>query len=110
MSAHLEDDRTDEQRATHRFGVAATDRFMSGWGGARGGSSVAIWAFPGAPDSFTAQEMERWVTARPEMRRVRIVDLRTYRPSRAVAHVHVYVANPGNHPALMHPALREVTA
>ena len=101
----IEDDRTPEQHGTHRYGVAATDRFMSGWGGARGGASVAIWAFPGAPDSFCAQEMERWVSARPEMRRVRIVDLRSYRPGRTIAHVHVYVAHPGDHPALRHPAL-----
>lgn len=41
--ATIEDDRTDDQKATHKFGIAATDRFMSGWGGARGGSSVAIF-------------------------------------------------------------------
>lgn len=110
MHATIEDDRTDEQKTTHKFGIAATDRFMGGWGGARGGSSVAIWTTPGGPDTFAMQELERWVAARPEMRRVRLVDLRRYRPGRSVAHVHIYVATPGEHPALRHPAFSQGAA
>jgi hypothetical protein len=86
------DDRTDAQLATHHHAVIATDRCMSGWGGARGRSSVAGWAFQSsALADGRSVEVEKWVSARSEMRRVRIVDLRTYRPRNA--HVHIYVAS-----------------
>ncbi|MBM3493287.1 MAG: hypothetical protein FJX72_03035 [Armatimonadetes bacterium] len=94
--ATRQDDRTPEQRATYRLGVAATDRFMSGWGGAAGGTSVACWACR-ADDIPT---VERWVRSRGEMRYVRVVSLRNYRPR--CAHLHVYVVEPG-HPALGSP-------
>jgi hypothetical protein len=35
MSAVIEDDRTPEQKQTHRVLVLGTDSFMSGWGQAR---------------------------------------------------------------------------
>lgn len=89
------DDRTPEQRATHRWGVVALDRFMSGWGGARNGSSRCAWAC--APDA-SIERMYDWVKRRPEMRYVNIVDLSTYRPRRGTAHFHIYVAN-ADHPA-----------
>lgn len=38
------DDRTDEQKKTHVWGVVAKDKFMSGWGGAEGGASRCSWA------------------------------------------------------------------
>ena len=106
----IEDDRTDEQRATLTWGVRMYDKFMSGWGGAHGGASVAIWA-------CRYEDLDRvydWVKARSEARRVAFVRLpgsprgiRPYRPARGVAHVHVYVALPG-HPAL--PMASEVRA
>ncbi len=42
--AIIQDDRTPEQKATHPILVIGTDSFMSGWGGASGGSSFAAWA------------------------------------------------------------------
>lgn len=39
------DDRTAEQRQTHVWGVVARDKFMSGWGLARGGASRCAWAY-----------------------------------------------------------------
>ena len=90
------DDRTEDQRKTHRFAVMATDKFMSGWGHASGGSSVCGWAC--APDVNT-DRMWNWVKSRREMRRVRVVCLDNYRPKGNVAHCHIYVANedhPGN--------------
>ena len=90
----FEDDRTDDQKRTHTIGVAMTDSFMSGWGGAAGGASVAVWAC----DANTSWErVFDWVKRRSDARRVRTVDLATYRPR--AAHVHVYVVTP-DHPSL----------
>ena len=88
----IQDDRTPEQKQTHRYGVAMTDAFMSGWGGAQGGASVAIWACP----ADWLNHVENEVRRRKEARRVRVVDLRTYRPKGNVAHAHVYVVEPGH--------------
>lgn len=98
----IQDDRTTEQRETHRYGVAMTDAFMSGWGGAAGGASVAIWACPVEWLDHVKQEVSR----REEARRVRVVDLRSYRPRRNVAHVHVYPVEAGHRYA---PAFAKVT-
>lgn len=88
----LQDDRTPEQRVSHRYGVAMTDAFMSGWGGAEGGTSVAIWACP----VEWLDHVERCVRRRSEARRVRVVDLNRYRPRSNVAHAHVYVVEAGH--------------
>ena len=86
----LEDDRTEEQRKTHRLAIVARDSFMSGWGGAKGGASRCAWAC--APD-VNPDRVFNWVKSRGEMRHVSLVDLRTYRPARNTAHFHVYVCN-----------------
>jgi hypothetical protein len=93
----VKDDRTEEQRRTHRELVVMTDRCLSGWGDARGGTSVAAWACAGVEDRRKA---ERWVRERTDALRVRIVydGPRRYRPRNA-AHFHVYVVTEG-HPAL----------
>lgn len=85
-----QDDRTPEQRQTHRMGVVAVDRFMSGWGGARGGASRCAWAC--GPD-VNIDRVERWVRHRDEMRYVNVVNLNTYRPPRGTAHFHIYVCD-----------------
>lgn len=90
------DDRTAEQRKTHRWGVVAKDKFLSGWGGAKGGASRCAWAVGPGLDLDT---VERWVRSRGEMRYVNVVDLTTYRPPCGTAHFHVYVVN-ADHPAL----------
>ena len=84
-----QDDRTPEQKLTHRWGVVALDKFMSGWGGARGGASRCAWAAGPAVD---LTRLEHWVRDRPEMRYVNVVDLNKYRPPRGTAHFHIYVA------------------
>ncbi len=89
-----QDDRTEAQKATHGIGIAMTDSFMSGWGGASGGTSVAVWACR----SEDEHRVERWVRSRKEAKRVRTVLLKGYRPR--CAHCHVYVVDEG------HPALR----
>jgi hypothetical protein len=85
----FEDDRTEAQRATHRYGIAMTDAFMSGWGGATGGASVAVWACP----VEWLDHVERQVCQRGEARRVRQLDLKSYRPKGNVKHVHIYVVD-----------------
>jgi len=88
------DERTDEQRTTHRFGVVGRDSFMSGWGGATGGYSRAAWACT----VENLDNVERWVRNRSDMKYVNVVDLTTYRPPRDTAHFHIYVVDDG-HPA-----------
>lgn len=88
MNTIIEDDRTPEQKKTHVLGVVARDKFMSGWGGATGGTSRCAWAC--APD-VNPDRVENWVRSRGEMRHVNVVDLSTYRPPRGTAHFHIYV-------------------
>lgn len=93
MNMVRKDDRTEDQKKTHTFGVVALDRFMSGWGGASGGSSRCAWACaPGVNIDRVFDNVKR----RNEMRYVNIVDLSTYRPPRGTAHFHIYVCNPGH--------------
>lgn len=89
-----EDDRTDEQKRTHRVLVIGTDSFLSGWGGAEGGASYAAWAC--TPDDEYA--VTRWVENRGDMKRVRVTR-DPYRPGRNCAHLHIYVVGE-NHPAV----------
>jgi hypothetical protein len=91
-----QDDRTPEQRATHRLGVVMRDRCMSGWGGATNGYSRAAWAV--GPD-VDINRVERWVRSRSDAQYVRVVDLNTYRPPRGTAHFHVYVVDPSDRAA-----------
>lgn len=87
------DDRTFEQRKTHTVIVAMTDRMLSGWGQAAGGTSYAGWAC--LPSD--AYRVERWVRSRSDARRVRVV-AGNWRP-RGNGHCHIYVVGP-THPAL----------
>lgn len=93
------DDRTPEQMATHHWLVIGTDRFMSGWGEAKNGVSIAAWACKPAHRRAVLD----WVEARKDMKRVResIDDgaKRRYRPS--CAHLHIYLVD-DEHPALDH--------
>ena len=83
------DDRTTEQKHTYRWGVVAKDKFLTGWGPCKTGTSRCAWAC--APDA-PLDKLERWVRSRSEMRYVNVVDLNTYRPPRGTAHFHIYVA------------------
>lgn len=87
----LVDDRTDEQKKTHYWLIIGTDRFMSGWGGAEGGASYAVWAC--RPEDRV--KVENWVESRSDMMRVRSVSDwgAVYRPSRYCVHCHIYVVD-----------------
>lgn len=89
----LVDDRTEEQKQTHTWLVVMTDRFMSGWGEAKGGVSYATWAC--TYENLT--QVKKWVRSRSDAMRVRVIT-GNYRPS-GVGHCHVYVVNEG-HPSL----------
>lgn len=95
----VQDDRTPEQRKTHRYLVIMTDRFLSGWGQAAGGASVAAWACETTRDR---DRVHAWVSSRGDALRVRTTydaNGRRYRPRNA-AHFHVYVVGP-DHRALV---------
>ena len=80
------DDRTPEQKLTHREIVMMTDRFMSGWGMAGDGPSYAGWAFK---DGHLNQVLGE-VAARSDAMRVRVVG-GDYRPPSGPGHCHIYV-------------------
>ena len=83
------DDRTPEQKRTHREIVLMTDRFMSGWGQAQGARSFAGWAYR---EGYQSQA-EGQVRARSDAMRVRIVG-GDYRPPSGPGHCHIYVYKP----------------
>lgn len=90
-SCTITDNRTDEQRQTHCWAIVARDNCLSGWGGARGGTSRCGWACH--PDVNT-DRVSNWAKSRTDMRRVALVNLDTYRPPTGTAHFHIYVCNP----------------
>lgn len=92
------DDRTPEQKKTHRYLVVAKDKFMSDWGQASQGDSWCAWAYETLTD---ARKGLKWVQSRSEMRYVRIAHAERFRPSRNCAHFHIYVTEQG-HPSLTH--------
>ena len=86
------DDRTPEQQNTHTLLVVGTDSFLSGWGQASGGASVAAWACTDAQLSTA----ETRIRNRSDMKRVRVVIDRKgdrYYPRGNVKHLHIYVFN-----------------
>lgn len=91
----VQDDRSIGQMHTYRIAFGGRDSFLSGWGQAKGGVSLAFWACR----SEDAPKVRAWVEARSDIPRVREVDLRDYRPS-GRGHCHIYVVDEG------HPALR----
>ena len=91
--ATIQDDRTTEEKVTHRFAWLGTDSFLSGWGGAEGGNSYAAWAF----EDGNQNTAEASVRGRVDMKRVRLVDLDDYRPGQSCAHFHVYTFKPEIH-------------
>lgn len=93
----VEDDRTPEERRTHRVLIIGTDSFLSGWGKANGGASYAAWACT-TEDEYA---VDRWVRSRGDMKRVRSVfdsPARRYSP-KGRGHCHIYVVGP-EHPAI----------
>ncbi len=93
----IQDDRTPEQKKTHPVLIVGTDKLLSGWGKAKGGTSYAAWACRIEDDA----KVYRWVRSRSDMERVREAfdDGKTrYRP-KGNGHLHIYLVGEG-HPAL----------
>lgn len=88
-----QDERTEAERESHHFGVSMIDTFLSGWGGAEGGLSRAVWACR----TEHIETVEKWVRSRGDARRVQVVRLKGYRPR--CKHCHIYVVRDG-HPSL----------
>lgn len=84
----VKDDRTLDQRITHRYAVCARDNFMSGWGAARNGYSRCCWA---TDDINKLPDIERMLRGRKEMKYINTINLETYRAPRNTAHFHIYV-------------------
>lgn len=91
-----QDDRTQEQRKTHTLGVVMRDSFMSGWGGARGGYSRALWSLN--PAECNIDKLERWVRSRSDAQYVSVVRVNAYRAPRGTKHLHIYVVD-RDHPS-----------
>lgn len=89
----IKDDRTEQQKKTHTWLIAGTDRAMGNWGNEAGlfkGPSYAVWACP--PD--IRNDVLCWVERRGDMTRVREVGP-NYRPS-GPGHCHIYVVKKGH--------------
>lgn len=86
----IQDDRTPDQKKTHLWLVAGTDRVLSNWGNAENGPSYAAWACT----SDTESTVLKWVESRSDMMRVRQVGS-NYKPS-GPGHCHIYVVNVGH--------------
>lgn len=89
----IEDERTPEQKKTHRVLIVGTDSFLSGCGKAEGGVSYAVWACK--PED--ADKVYHWVSNRGDMKRVREVRS-DYKP-KGKGHCHIYVVDE-NHRAI----------
>ena len=96
MKTTITDNRTEDQKSTHYYGVVARDKALSHWGQARGGISRAAWACQSKDD---ASKIFDWVKARSEMKNVIITDLRNYFPPEGDSHLDIYVVN-SHHPVL----------
>tara|TARA_R100001530_G_scaffold46328_1_gene34819 strand:- start:122 stop:673 length:552 start_codon:yes stop_codon:yes gene_type:complete len=82
----FKDDRTEEQKKTHKLAIVGTDTFMSGWGLAEGGASYAGWAF----EDGQYAEVLAMMNGRSDMQRVRLVSLDSYKPTAKHTHIYVY--------------------
>ncbi len=91
------DDRTPEQEITHHWLVVGTDSFMSNWGRAENGTSIAAWAC----EYDDVKRVTEWVESRGDMKRVRtVIDRKGERYSpRGHGHLHIYVVE-DNHPSV----------
>ena len=94
----IKDDRTPAQKQTHDWLVVGSDRAMSRWGerafGQPGFKSAAAWAC--TYDDLST--VEDWVRGRKDMRYVRVVKAKGYRP-KGTGECHIYVVDDA-HPAV----------
>lgn len=82
---NIHDDRNDQEKLNYPILVVATDKVLSGWGCASGGTSYAAWSTDIKRLNDTLVMVER----RRDMTRVRVVNNQRYRP-KGVGHLHIY--------------------
>lgn len=87
------DDRTPDQKKTHRRAVVARDSFLSN-SAFTGGNSRVAWAC--SSDTEALSFYNHIKNNRQAMKYVSIVNLDTYRPPRGTSHFHIYVVEPGD--------------
>ena len=92
METTFVDDRTEEERKTHRIAYGGTDCFLSGWGHAEGGNSFAFWAC--RPEDRC--EVKKWVRSRGDIMRLRQILPNEYRPGGNCVHCHIYAVRSGH--------------
>lgn len=84
----INDRRTAEQKDTHTWFVTAKDRFMSGWGIAKGGASYCAWA---CESRQQAEACLARIRGRCDMRYIRMrFGIAKWRPR--AAHLSIYVS------------------
>lgn len=93
---NIRDRRSDTQCCTHSTWIGGTDSFLSGWGEAENGASIAVWACK--PEH--ADTVEEWVNNRSDMLDVFRMEEHDIDESFAeAAHISIYVVH-NNHPSL----------
>ena len=91
----MQDDRTEAQCLTHICFIKGRDTFLSGWGGAEGGTSYAVWSCK--PEHLDT--VYEWVKGRDDMVGVTAAfNPDTFHLLRG-DRLHIYVVNDG-HPCL----------
>lgn len=93
----VQDRRRGDEVTTHTTWICGTDTFLSGWGEAADGASIAAWAC--LPEH--ADAVEEWITGRTDMTDVfRLDDSDEFDERLAhAAHVSIYTVDE-EHPAL----------
>ena len=86
---------TRKMASEYPYMVSAYDKFMSGWGMAKGGKSVAVWCCYSPQDQ---EKIVKWLRNRSEMRYIKTRFATKWRPKNA-AHVSYYAVD-SDHPAL----------
>lgn len=86
----VKDRRSLDEQYTHNTIIMGTDRGLSGWGGATGGTSVAAWACR----PVDADAVEAWVRARSDISRVTVTE--GVCVPRGCAHFSLYVVHDGH--------------
>jgi len=103
----FQDDRED-RTVVYPILIVGRDTFLSGWGQATGGNSIAAWACK--EEDMTA--VEHWVRSRSDMENIRVVnDSHGFYMAGDfcnVQHFHIYVVGE-NHPALQESTPRRLT-
>jgi hypothetical protein len=84
------------------FLIGGKDKFMSGWGGAKGGNSYAFWALDKKHRHALVNKLMTWVENRGDIIYIRYLypneKLKLNKLTNA-AHVSIYEVNPETHPA-----------